>query len=401
MIKEGIGLEALNILFVTGSLYMRASGVHWTLLETVRQLQGLGHQPIVIGTKDHWTQGFPEDWAGILVSAFKQIGPYPLHFVPQLGSWLDNRCPKIDVAALQGVWLYPLYSVALWCKKNGVPYILTTHGNLDSFALGISAWKKTLARYWFVDKVFAGASCFHALNNSEYQAIRKFGLKHPVCVIPNGVRLVGLKEPNQALRIKKERGFCDLHICLFLGRLHPKKGIENLLRAWGRLASQCKEWKLVLAGPGEDGYRAALETLSVELGLKDSVDFCGPQYGKDKMEYFHIADFFVLPSLSEGLPMAALEAMSHGVPVLVTEPCGLPEVKQYGAGLEVKTSVDDLGAGLLKMMAMTIEERKSMGEKAYSLVATRFQWESVARELVRVYRWILGQSPAPPSVQFD
>lgn len=386
---------SLTILFVTGSLYQQSSGPFLSLLETTHTLHKQGQYPIVVGSKDRWREGQPQEWNPVAAYAFGKIGPYSLHYTPLLNAWLKQRGDPIQVANLQGIWLYTNHVVSRWCRKHGIPYMITVHGNFHSYALQISHWKKYIAQWWFAKAMLRHARCLHALNDAEYKAIRSYGLSNPVCIIPNGILF-----PDPALKTER----IDLHkqICLFVGRLHPIKGIDNLLYAWKNLTALKQGWILVLVG-NEDkaGYRRYLETLSLELGIQDDVYFAGPQYGQDKTRWFHSADFFVLPSHSEGWPVVVLEALAHQLPVVMTETCHIPEIQESGAAIQVKTGIEGLSEGLQQMMMKPSQERRWMGKQGYHFVQRHYQWEHVIDQLLEVYRWMLGQSPAPSSVLFN
>ena len=149
---------------------------------------------------------------------------------------------------------------------------------------------------------------------------------------------------------------------LFLGRIHPKKGVAELIRAWALLRrsdpSLALGWRLIVAGWDDGGHLPGLRTLVAELGLVDHVLFIGSVFGADKEAWFRSAKAFILPSYSEGLPMAVLEAWSYELPVFMTGACNLPEGFEEGAAIEVSTDPNqlanalgvDLGSGNLAAM---------------------------------------------------
>jgi poly(glycerol-phosphate) alpha-glucosyltransferase len=190
-----------------------------------------------------------------------------------------------------------------------------------------------------------------ALCESEAESFRKFGLKKPIVIIPNGIDLPE-EEHVEVERLKVDKG--GKKTLLFLGRVHPKKGLTNLIRAFkqaldDRPSSLDVPWQLVIAGWDQGGHEAELMKLCEELGLSFShkmhknhkgsdqaldarpstldseVVFWGPAFGDDKKSLLRSADAFILPSFSEGLPMSVLEAWAHGLPVVMTPECNLPE----------------------------------------------------------------------------
>ena len=181
----------------------------------------------------------------------------------------------------------------------------------------------------------------------------------------------------------------------FLSRLHPKKGLSIFLDAWARARQHglpgAEEWQLVIAGWEQGGHQAELEDQARELAVADSVHFVGPQFDLAKAASLQRADAYVLPSLSEGLPMAVLEAWSYARPVMMTPQCNLPEGFAAGAAIRIEPEVESVVSGLGALFAMSGLERKAMGQRGRDLVERQFTWRRVGAEMANVYRWVLGQ----------
>jgi glycosyltransferase involved in cell wall biosynthesis len=154
----------------------------------------------------------------------------------------------------------------------------------------------------------------------------------------------------------------------------------------------------VIAGWDQGGHAAALRHLIDELGAARTVSLVGPQFGNRKAASLAFADAFVLPSLSEGLPVAVLEAWSYGLPVLMTEACNLPEGFAAGGALRAEPDARSLTEGLRHLIAMSDADRKRMGARGRMLVRERFAWPQIARQMTAVYEWLLEGGPAPASV---
>jgi poly(glycerol-phosphate) alpha-glucosyltransferase len=268
--------------------------------------------------------------------------------------------------------------------------MISPHGMLDPWAMRQHAWKKELAGLLFERRHLGAAACLHALTPAEALAIRSFGLRNPVAVVPNGVEL-------PPLRLARPDGPRTL---LFLGRLDPKKGLETLLQAWAEAAADAgrEGWRLVIAGWGTPAYERRLHALADELGLGTSVVFAGAVQGSARDACFGGADAFVLPSLSEGLPMAVLEAWSYGLPVLMSQQCNLPEGFAAGAALPVEPVPGPLAVALREMMARPAAELAEMGAAGRRLVEARFTWPRIAAEMRAVYAWTAGGGSPPDCV---
>jgi len=187
--------------------------------------------------------------------------------------------------------------------------------------------------------------------------------------------------------------------------LHPKKNLGAMLEAWAQSrkakvgSRKSEEWRLVIAGWDQAGYEADLKALASDLGLLTSVSFVGPKFGEDKAEVYRNADAFILPSLSEGLPMVVLEAWAYGKPVLMTPECNLPEGFAAGAALEIGTTPETIAAGLRQLMEMSESEREAMGSRGRALVEAKFSWPRIGEQMRAVYEWVLGGGKPPECVR--
>jgi poly(glycerol-phosphate) alpha-glucosyltransferase len=267
---------------------------------------------------------------------------------------------------------------------------------LDPWAVRQSVWKKRLAWTFFERAHLQNAACIHALCAPEAAGIREFGLRNPMCVLPNGVELPSRSKQTIDRLPDRER-----RSVLFLSRLHPKKGLTELVKAWALAQSSSKraaQWELIVAGTDRHGYQAELERLAAELGMENTVRFVGPKFGLAKEEAYLAADAFILPSHSEGLPQAVLEAWAHGLPVLMTPSCNLPDGFAKGAALKVDANPPAIAEGLSQLFEMTDLERLAIGRHGRALVESRYTWPTVAAQMREVYDWILGGGAVPPSV---
>jgi poly(glycerol-phosphate) alpha-glucosyltransferase len=304
---------------------------------------------------------------------------------------------------------------------------------LDPWAVRNSCWKKNIASFLYERSMLQGAACIRALCQSEAQSIRAFGCTRPICVIPNGMDLpVGpFANPPWQGRVKP-----GARVLLYLGRLHPKKGLSNLLHAWsqistacgtrcdGELGAQARDWVLIIAGWDERGHEQELKCLAAKLGLRwaDSnepaatlqrsqsaapespaansagVLFLGPQFGEAKAACYHHSDAFILPSFSEGLPMVILEAWSHAKPVLMTPHCNLPEGFATGAAIRIGTKPAEILPGLLRLFDTTPDQREEIGGRGRRLVVKKFNWDRISHEMLAVCSWVMRAEPAPESL---
>jgi poly(glycerol-phosphate) alpha-glucosyltransferase len=169
--------------------------------------------------------------------------------------------------------------------------------------------------------------------------------------------------------------------------------------AWSHLDPEVrKRWRLVIAGWDEIGHQGALRRMAAALRIEASVTFPGPLFGEDKKAAFQHCHGFILPSLSEGLPMVLLEAWACGKPVLMTPQCNLPEGLEAGAALSIEPQEDSILAGLTELLTMDDASRERMGVKGRALVERRFAWPVISAEMASVYRWLAGREAKPACV---
>ena len=332
-------------------------------------------------------------------------------YAPELSRVLAFLTP--DLVHTHGLWTYLSVATIRWSKSNGGitprPYVVSTHGMLDPWALHNSRWKKITAALVFERRHLENAACIHAFNRAEAAAIRAFGLGNPICIIPNGIDLPGSTQ-SSGFRVQDSElttAARGRKVLLYLGRLHAKKNLVALLKAWNEnqrsevRGQKSEEWVLAIAGWDQGGYEAELRQLTADLGLLNSVIFLGPKFGADKDACYQACDAFVLPSLSEGQPLVVLEAWSHARPVLMTPECNLPDGFQKHAAIRMNTTVEGVAEGLEMLFALDEAALQEMGRRARDLVIANFSWSQSAAQMFAVYNWLLGRSAAPDCVLFD
>ena len=189
-------------------------------------------------------------------------------------------------------------------------------------------------------------------------------------------------------------------VLLYLGRLHPKKGLVALVRAWQHVRTDADRegWRLVIAGWDQGSHARELSELIRDLCLEQSVRLIGPQFDGDKDATFRAVDGFILPSLSEGQPVAVLEAWSYGLPVLMTGQCNLQEGFVAGAAMELQPVTSSIANSLQALFRMPTAERHEIGRRGRRLVESRFTWQRTTAEMSRVYAWLSGGGSPPACV---
>lgn len=291
-----------------------------------------------------------------------------------------------------------LHTHGLWLMPNVYPYwaaagrtgptrlVLSPRGMLGAAALRFSATKKRLFWAGLQRAAIRGAHCLHATAVSEYEDIRARGLGNPVAIIPNGVDV-----PE---RVDTTRGDSREKIALSLGRLHPKKNLEGLLRAWAQVEAAFPDWRLKIMGPAEHDHDKTLIALARQLGLKRAA-ILGPVYGDDRAKTYSEADLFVLPTLNENFAMTVAEALAFGMPVISTKGAPWSGLETERCGWWIDHGQEAMTRALVEAMDLTDVTRAEMGERGRAWMRRDFSWDRIASDMADVYRW-LQQGGAPP-----
>ncbi len=302
---------------------------------------------------------------------------------------------------IHGLWEQSTLIAARTARAHGIPYLVSAHGMLEPWALANKRIKKLAYAALFERSNVERAACLHALTQAEARHFIRFGAQSPIAVIPNGVEIPAEQDPSFFFAQFPE--LAGKRILFFLARLHPKKGLDLLVESWSQLAREQPGAHLVIAGPDSENTQARLERVLEQHGLRHTVTFPGMLAGALKWSALAAAEAFVLPSFSEGLSVGVLEAMGMGLPVVLTEPCNMPEVTEHHAGWEIEPAVAPLTRALGVMLANTPAENRAIGRRGARLIANHYNWTAIARQMQDLYRWVeSGATPAaiPQNVEF-
>ena len=320
---------------------------------------------------------------------------------PALGSAIaDIAAHGVDIIHHHGLWMYPgIYArrVAIGYSK---PLVISPRGMLDEWALERGSARKALASLAYERKNLRAARLLHATSRMEADAIRRNQLMQPIAIIPNGVEV-----PNAVVGPGREAIDASYPVLrgrrwlLFMGRLHPKKGLDMLVQAWSLLAPDFPEWHLVVAGPDLDGYGAELSaTIARDPTLAHRIVATGMVEGTAKEALLAHADLFVLPTRSENFGITVAEALGRGVPVVTTTAAPWSELVSRGCGWWVPPDTPAITKALQTAMSLAPEERKAMGERGRCYAVQEFSWDSIGARMADVYRWIVTGGPTPACV---
>ncbi|MDQ0322419.1 glycosyltransferase involved in cell wall biosynthesis [Pararhizobium capsulatum DSM 1112] len=284
---------------------------------------------------------------------------------------------KPDILHVHGIWsAASIY--ALLTEARGVPVVVSPRGMLDPWIVGRRRSVKALHAFLLERPVLKKAH-IHALSDSEYESVIKFmpSARERTFIIPNGI---ASDKTLESTALGRKRG------ALYLGRLHPKKQVLELITAWNALP-QSSANQLTIAGWGEPEYEKAVREL---VAGTPNVQFIGSAYGDEKDKLLATSQYFVLPSLSEGLPMAVLEALQQGCIPILTEECNLPELFDVGVAIRIKKDFSDFDEILPDVLSRGGDNLTKMAYKALHC-SERYHWSHIARQMLDKYIGILAK----------
>lgn len=384
-------MKPLDIGFVVTSISRKAGGLFTSVRRIAQTLHAMGHTVTVYAVRDEFSEKDLAAWLPLQPLLFDRWGPEVLGFAPALSKAIGEH----DILHQHGIWQFPSYAVNQWRKRTGKPVIIAPRGMLDTWAIRHRQWKKRLAGAFYEHANIERAACIQALAKAEAKAIRAAGYRNPIAQISNGIDL-----PEAPIAPPQDSGRKTL---LFLGRLHPKKGVTELLMAWDKLAKLDPEmmarWRIVIGGWGDSKYLRQLAKQIAVLPEAAQIELCGPLHGQQKMSAFLQADAFILPSYSEGQPIAVLEAWANNIPTFITEDCNLPKALEVDAAVRITTDPEDLA----RVLHIRLEDSSlaAMASRARLLCEEEFTCERVAEQYLATYHWLLGQGECPNFVSME
>ncbi len=320
-----------------------------------------------------------------------------------------------DIVHLHCIWSPALHRCAAICRRRRIPYVIAPRGMLEPWSLEQKWLKKKIARLLYQDHDLKCAAALHATAASEAEQFRRLGFKNLVIVSPNGVNV-----PKEWGTGNGGRGTDEgIRRVLFVSRMHPKKGVIELVEAWGRLVDSRRNRRLSVArdssepsraqasaeslvvsgwecelvytvsGETEREYEAKVKAKVKELGLEDQFIFTGALNDEKKWQAYARADIFVLPTYSENFGIVVAEALWAGVPVITTKGTPWQELNERGCGWWVDVSVESLTVALKEAMSLDDVQRREMGARGRALVEEKYTWNAVVKAMVKGYEAIL------------
>ena len=375
-------MKSIDCVHVVPHIHDEASGPSYSVPRLCQSLAARGHQVRLI------CLAAGGQLPGVELEVHAQWA-HPRGFAvsPSLARALRRHADAADIVHNHSLWSMANVAAGWSVPGRRAKLVTSPRGTLSRWALDHSRWLKR--GLWPLQRrALVRADLLHATSQTELEEIRALGLRAPVTVVPNGVD-IPLLPPTRVIK--------PLRTLLFLSRIHPKKGIDQLLAAWQSLQGQHPDWQLVIAGRGDVEHVSAVTRLSANLALR-RVEFPGPVYGADKSLAYASADLFVLPTHSENFGMVVAEALAHGCPSVVSRGAPWSGLNANACGWWVENDAAELASTLDQAMRLSDLERATMGANGRAWMQRDFSWDAVAQRMTEAYDWTLRGGPKPDHV---
>ena len=375
----------MNILHTIPSVLRSSAGPSYSVMRLCESL--LERNALTLLSSDEDRQDNPTYLKTFPVS----LGLKKLGYSPKMYQWLlrSLSAQNFDLVHNHSLWMLQNIYPSWACARNNIPIVISPRGTLSKQALNSGTSLKNF--YWPLIQrpALKNATLFHATSEEERSDIRKLGFKQPIAVIPNGIDL-----PNKIMNVKK------LKKLLFLGRIHPIKGIDILLEGWSLVEKEYPEWSLEIVGPDDYGHLPYLEKLKEKLGLK-RVMFLKEVAGNDKLLKYQTSSIFILPSHSENFGVSVAEALSNAIPCIVSQGAPWEKLNSKKAGWWIENKKEEIAVTLRKAFELEAKELHWMGNNGRDWMTEEFNWENIALKMQETYRWISTGTDKPSYIHLD
>jgi glycosyltransferase involved in cell wall biosynthesis len=385
--------SALDIMHVQGIFAPEHGGPTYSLTNFSVEQARLGHR-----VKVRVLDGYSDVSGARQLPAAIDRRACQVNFPERLGfSWeLSNVLAgdeTMDVYHLHGSWLIAMLMGAREASRRKRPYLVEMMGSYTDYELRRKWVRKSFARMLYQDKILQRAACIHVNSEEEGDTLRRRGIKTPIACLPVGV---DLSETRRILsQIAVLGRIRPQPYILYLGRIHPTKGIDKLLAAWMAVRQSAADCQLVIAGTGEPGYVAECRRHSAPLVKSGSCEWLGNVTEEEKVRLYRDATAYILPSLNENFGNTVAEALACGTPVITTFNTQWQMLEHRECGWLAEAEVSSLSYALERCLDAGESERRRRGVLGREFVESEYSIETVVSNMVEIYRgMVTGTLPA-------
>jgi glycosyltransferase involved in cell wall biosynthesis len=376
-----------SVIHVIPAVSEEASGPTYVVLRLCESLIAAGEN-LTLAAMNWSNDRSPRDFVRLFPMG---LGPKRLGSSPELFRWLRDQTHAggVDVIHSNGMWQMNAVYPGRVARGGKTRLVVSPHGSFSTWAMKHGSPLKRVFWPLLQRPALEQASCFHATAKAELDDIRRLGFRQPVAIIPSGIDVPPLARETSG----------PMRTLLFLGRIHPVKGVDVLLNAWSRVMHRFPQWQLKIAGSDDGyhsggGYLAEMKALAARLRL-ERLDFVGPRYGDGKLSAYREAELFVLPSHSENFGITVAEAQAAGTAVIVTRGAPWAGVVEHDSGWWIDIGADALVACLEVALAQPREDLAQRGMRGREWMLREYAWPTIADKMQRTYRWLVKGGSAP------
>jgi glycosyltransferase involved in cell wall biosynthesis len=388
----------MRILHIIPSVASVRGGPSQAVLETVKALLNIGIETEIVTTNDNGNDlldvplGECIEYKQVPVRFFERFSPEvnsirEFAFSHQLTSWLWQNISKYDLLHVHAIFSYTSTVAMAIARLQNIPYIVRPLGQLCEWSLQQSYRKKQIYLNLIERANLNHSQALHLTSQQEQYEVSRLGWNIPSFVLPHGISIPP-PIPNARYQLRQHLNLpADEPVILFLSRLHPKKGLDFLIPALGRLIHY--RFTFVIAGSGSKEYEAEIECLLASNRIRDRTYLTGFVAGDTKTLFMQGSDLFTLTSHSENFGVAVLEALAVGIPVLLTPGVALASLVQKNQlGYIAEMDVAAIASAIEKYLSHP-QEAKDMGDRARPIVREKYTWDRISSCLAAFYTSIL------------
>ena len=382
----------MNVLHTVAGLWTTPGGPAASVSGLCRALSERGHDVTVLTGAGPLAPEVEQAAESISVRT-APLGPYlTANFSRAFARACREEATRSEVVHTHGVWLHPNWTSAAAARALGKPLAISPRGMLEPWSLERSKWRKRLLWRLVERRSFAGAALVHVTSAAEAQSVRAIGVETPVAVIPNGIDLEREFSETRLASSRAGSGSDSRPMVLYLGRIHPKKGLDILCDAWSRIESAAA--RLVICGGGERAHVEWLERRLAELG-DPRVEYPGLVTGERKLRLLAEATVLVVPSRSENYGMVIAEALASRTPVIASTATPWQSLVDEQCGWWVEPRAEAVASALEQALELGSTRLEEMGDRGRRLIENEHSLARAADMMEQAYRWITRAGDRP------
>ncbi len=346
-----VAIKKLHHKIVLKTLYIKKKSVNWPL-------KVIQHKPNLFFSRIGWSN--------------------------EENKWFKINIKNYDIIHTNGLWMFPNVIPIRLAYKQGKKSVLSPRGTMSKESLKYSKIKKFIFYFLFQRNILKNVDLIHVTSSEELKDVRDFGLTQPVTIIPNGIDIPKIQYKKHSKRFK----------LIFLGRIHPKKGIENTIKAWSSVAGNFPDWVFEIAGQGEVKYEKKIKKI-ISTSKSTKIKYIGPVYGKEKIKFIQTADILIMPSYNENFGMVAAEALSNNTPVICGADTPWSQVVKMDCGWHIPNNSKSIESTLLEVFSMSKTDLFNKGKNGRFWMKRNYSWDQVAKKMIFSYEWLLSKKNKP------